>query len=184
MQAAHLPMPAAPAEHIADTAITAVIEQILAIKKGLTSLLITVQTQDSIVQITGFADNLLAQQRAEEIVQAVCRLHSTLCMRLDTLRPNAADPDQALAERIRIYARYNWSSDLHGQEVDVRIKTAEPRSRAPSIPGSTARTVQGTREAGARAVNNHPDRSRVGGLSLLPLLRPGPLLPCYTDSHD
>ena len=122
MQAAHLPMPAAPAEHIADTAITAVIEQMLATKKGLTSLLITVQTQESIVQITGFADNLLAQQRAEEIVQAVCRLHSTLCMRLDTLRPNAADPDQALAERIRIYARYNWSSDLHGQEVDVRIK--------------------------------------------------------------
>ena len=115
MQAAHLPMPAAPAEHIADTAITAVIEQMLATKKGLTSLLITVQTQDSIVQITGFADNLLYQQRAEEIVQAVC-------MRLDTLRPSAANPDQALAELIRICARYNWSAGLHGQEGDVRIK--------------------------------------------------------------
>ena len=131
MQAAHLPMPAAPAEHIADTAITAIIEQMLATKKGLTSLLTTVQTQENIMQMTGFANNLLYQQRAEEIVQAVC-------MRLDTLRPSAAYPDQALAELIRICARYNWSAGLHGQEDDVRIKTAEPRSRAPSIPGSTA----------------------------------------------
>ena len=128
-------MPAAPAEHIADTAITAVIEQMLATKKGLTSLLITVQTQESIEQMTNFADNLLYQQRAEEIVQAVC-------MRLDTLRPSAANPDQALAELIRICARYNWSAGLHGQEDDVRIKTAGPRSRAPSILGLTAdRTV-------------------------------------------
>ena len=119
MQAAHLPMPATPAEHIADTTITAVIEQMLATKKGLTLLLITVQTQESIEQMTNFADNLLGQQRAEEIVQAVC---STLCMRLDTLRPSAANPDQALAELIRICARYNWSAGLHGQEGDVRIK--------------------------------------------------------------
>ena len=139
MQAAHLPMPATPAEHIADTAITAVIEQMLATKKGLTSLLITVQTQESIEQMTNFADNLLGQQRAEEIVQAVC---SILCMRLDTLRPSAANPDQALAELIRICARYNWSAGLHDQEDDVRKKTAGPRSRAPSILGLTAdRTV-------------------------------------------
>ena len=128
-------MPAAPAEHIADTAITAVIEQMLATKKGLTSLLITVQTQESIVQMTGFADNLLYQQRTEEIVQAVC-------MRLDTLRPSAANPNQTLAELIRICARYNWSAGLHDQEDDVRKKTAGPRSRAPSILGLTAdRTV-------------------------------------------
>ena len=144
MPAAHLPMPAAPAEHIADTAITAVIEQMLATKKGLTSLLITVQTQESIVQITGFADNLLYQQRAEEIVQAVC-------MRLDTLRPSAANPDQALAELIRICVRYNWSAGLHGQEDDVRKKMAGPRSQAPSILGSTADRPVRARDRGSRS---------------------------------
>ena len=138
MQAAHLPMPAAPAEHIADTAITAVIEQMLATKKGLTSLLITVQNQESIVQITGLADNLLGQQRTEEVVQAVC-------IRLDTLRPSAANPDQALAELIRICARYNWTAGLHGQEDDVRKKTAEPRSQEPSIPDLTASGTPGAR---------------------------------------
>ena len=76
--------PPAPTERVADADITAAIETLLATKKGLTAHLIAVQTREGIVELSGCTDNLLARQRAEEIVLAVRGvrgLHSTLAVR-------------------------------------------------------------------------------------------------------
>jgi osmotically-inducible protein OsmY len=84
MRNAHLLTPADPAEIIADADITAAVELLLATKKGLTPHLITVQTRQGIVRLSGSTNNLLARQRAEEIAQAVRGvrgLHSTLAVR-------------------------------------------------------------------------------------------------------
>ena len=66
-----LPGPTHPVVELADDAITAAIEMLLATKKGLSSHLIAVSTHEGLVQLTGFTDNLLAGQRAEEIALAV-----------------------------------------------------------------------------------------------------------------
>ncbi|MET4072858.1 BON domain-containing protein [Hymenobacter sp. UYCo722] len=84
MQTAQLLPPPAPTERVADADITAAIQTLLATKKGLAAHLIAVQTRAGIVELTGFVDNLLAQQRAEEIVLAVrgvCGLHSAMAVR-------------------------------------------------------------------------------------------------------
>lgn len=57
--------------HLTDAAITAAIETLLATRKGLSSHLIAVRTHEGLVALTGFTDNLLSQQRAEEIALAV-----------------------------------------------------------------------------------------------------------------
>ena len=83
MQAAQL-LPPAPAELVADADITAAIKTLLATKKGLTAHRIAVQTRAGIVALTGYTNNLLARQRAEEIalaVRGVRALHSTLAVR-------------------------------------------------------------------------------------------------------
>ncbi|WP_210521169.1 BON domain-containing protein [Hymenobacter terricola] len=77
-------LPPASAACMADADITAAIKTLLATKKGLTAHLIAVQTREGIVELTGFTDNLLAQQRAEEIalaVRGVRGLHSALAVR-------------------------------------------------------------------------------------------------------
>ncbi|OGX85410.1 hypothetical protein BEN47_14945 [Hymenobacter lapidarius] len=71
MHTAHLIAPSNPAEHVVDADITAAIETLLATKKGLTSHLIAVSTHEGLVKLTGYTDNLLARQRAEEIALAV-----------------------------------------------------------------------------------------------------------------
>ncbi|AHJ97368.1 hypothetical protein Hsw_1773 [Hymenobacter swuensis DY53] len=84
MPNAHLLSPPVPADSLADADITAAIEQLLSTKKGLVPDLITVATRQGIVQLSGSTDNLLARQRAEDIVQAVRGvrgLHSTLAVR-------------------------------------------------------------------------------------------------------
>ena len=63
-------LPAA-ADGLSDAAITAAIETLLATKKGLGAHLIAVSTHEGLVKLTGFTDNLLAGQRAEEIALAV-----------------------------------------------------------------------------------------------------------------
>jgi osmotically-inducible protein OsmY len=68
---------------VADADITAAIEMLLSNKKGLTTHLITVRTQTGIVELTGFADSLLARQRAEDAVLTVCGvcgLHNELAV--------------------------------------------------------------------------------------------------------
>ena len=83
MQTAQLQRPPIPTEWVADADITAAIEMLLATKKGLTAHLITVHTREGIVALTGSTDNLLAQQRAEEIalaVRGVRGLHSALAV--------------------------------------------------------------------------------------------------------
>ena len=62
---------AAAASGPTDAAITAAIETLLATKKGLGAHRIAVQTHEGLVRLTGFTDNLLARQRAEEIALAV-----------------------------------------------------------------------------------------------------------------
>ena len=69
---------------VADADITTAIETLLATKKGLSAHEITVQTRAGIVELAGFTDSLLSQQRAEEIalaVRGVCGLHRTLAVR-------------------------------------------------------------------------------------------------------
>ena len=56
---------------LTDEAITAAIETLLTIKKGLDSQLIEVSTHKGLVKLTGFTNDLLACQRAEEIALAV-----------------------------------------------------------------------------------------------------------------
>ncbi|WP_310394175.1 BON domain-containing protein [Hymenobacter sp.] len=72
----------------------------------------------------------------------------------DRLSPAAANPDHALAERIR--ARYCWSASLHDQEVEVRV--ADGRA---TLTGTVdtwldrKHAALAAHEAGAREVNNH-----------------------------
>ncbi|MBH8556948.1 BON domain-containing protein [Hymenobacter negativus] len=58
-------------EHLADADITAAIELLFMLKKGVTSHLVDVATHDGIVVLSGFTDNLLARERAAEIAKAV-----------------------------------------------------------------------------------------------------------------
>ena len=88
MHTAHLLTPPAPAECVADADITTAIEILLATKKGLSThgmYGITVHTRGGMVELAGFTDNLLSQQRAEEITLAV---HSALARRTAGV-PNA-----------------------------------------------------------------------------------------------
>ena len=89
--------PPTPAERVADADITAAIETLLATKKGFAANQIAVQTRAGIVGLSGFTTNLLAQQRAEEIAQAVRGvrgLRSTLVVR------TAALPDAELQHAV------------------------------------------------------------------------------------
>ena len=88
MQTAHFATPPAPIERVADADITTAIETLLATKKGLNAHGITVQTRQGIVELAGVTDNLLSQQRAEEIalaVRGVRALHSTLAVQSDEI---------------------------------------------------------------------------------------------------
>lgn len=84
MPTAQLLPPPAAIEDLVDSDITAAIETLLATKKGLAAHHIAVHTRAGIVALTGFVDNLLAWQRAEEIalaVRCVQGVHSTLAVR-------------------------------------------------------------------------------------------------------
>jgi len=84
MQTAQLPPPPTPTERVADAEITTAIETLLTTKKDLAAHLVAVQTRAGIVELTGFVGNLMARQRAEEIVLAVRGvrgLHSALAVR-------------------------------------------------------------------------------------------------------
>ena len=59
------------AEHVSDADITTAIELFFLTKKGVAAHLIDVATHEGIVVLTGITDNLLAQERAEEIAMAV-----------------------------------------------------------------------------------------------------------------
>ena len=88
MQTAHLATPPAPTERVTDADITTAIETLLATKKGLNAHGITVQCREGIVELAGVTDNLLSQQRAEEIalaVRGVRALHSTLAVQTDEI---------------------------------------------------------------------------------------------------
>ena len=101
MQIAQLLAPPAPAERVADVDITEAVETLLATKKGLAVHQIAVQTREGIVALSGFTNNLLAQQRAEEIVLAVRGvrgLHSTLAVR--TADVPAAELQHAVARAL------------------------------------------------------------------------------------
>ncbi|MGY3087290.1 osmotically-inducible protein OsmY [Hymenobacter sp. UYAg731] len=58
-------------EHLADADITAAIELLFMLKKGVTSHLVEVATHEGIVVLNGFTDNLLARERAAEVAKAV-----------------------------------------------------------------------------------------------------------------
>ena len=65
-----LPIPTHPAA-VADADITTAIERLFTTQKGLNEHSLDVATQEGLVTLTGFTDNLLARQRAEEIALAV-----------------------------------------------------------------------------------------------------------------
>ncbi|OON69966.1 BON domain-containing protein [Hymenobacter sp. CRA2] len=56
---------------LADADITAAVERLLAIKSGIKAHWVDVSTAQGIVTLSGYADHLLARERAEEIAQAV-----------------------------------------------------------------------------------------------------------------
>ena len=58
-------------QHVLDEDITAAVELFFLTKKGVPSHLMDVATNNGIVELTGFTDNLLARARAEEIALAV-----------------------------------------------------------------------------------------------------------------
>jgi osmotically-inducible protein OsmY len=58
-------------EAVADVDITTAIERLFTTQKGLNEHSLNVATQQGLVTLTGFTDNLLARQRAEEIALAV-----------------------------------------------------------------------------------------------------------------
>ncbi|SFP94450.1 BON domain-containing protein [Hymenobacter arizonensis] len=62
---------AAPSETMADADITTAIERLFTTQKGLNEHALDVATHEGLVTLTGFTDNLLARQRAEEIALAV-----------------------------------------------------------------------------------------------------------------
>jgi osmotically-inducible protein OsmY len=62
---------AAPTEPMADADITTAIERFFTTQKGLNEHSLDVATHEGLVTLTGFTDNLLARQRAEEIALAV-----------------------------------------------------------------------------------------------------------------
>ncbi|MBC7449053.1 MAG: BON domain-containing protein [Hymenobacteraceae bacterium] len=66
-----IPTLPATAERVTDEDITAAIELFFLTKKGVPSHLLDVATNNGIVELTGFTDNLLARQRAEEIALSV-----------------------------------------------------------------------------------------------------------------
>ena len=63
--------PPTPVERVADADITAAIELLFLTKKGVNAHLMDVTTREGIVELTGYSDNLLARERAEEIALAV-----------------------------------------------------------------------------------------------------------------
>jgi osmotically-inducible protein OsmY len=67
----YLAIPSAPVESLPDIDITMAIERLFATQKGLNEHALDVATHDGLVTLTGFTDNLLARQRAEEIALAV-----------------------------------------------------------------------------------------------------------------
>jgi len=58
-------------EELADHDITMAVERLFATKKGVTTHLIDVTATQGIVTLSGYSDNLLARERAEEIAKAV-----------------------------------------------------------------------------------------------------------------
>jgi osmotically-inducible protein OsmY len=75
-------------ERVPDADITAAIETLLATKKGLSAHLMVVNTREGLVDLTGFTNNLLSVERAEEIVLAVRGvrgLHSTLVVHSEAI---------------------------------------------------------------------------------------------------
>ncbi len=64
-------VPPANEERVADADITAAIDMLFLTKKGVISHLMDVATQEGIVELSGFTDNLLSRERAEEIALAV-----------------------------------------------------------------------------------------------------------------
>ena len=110
------------------------------------------QAGDVAAGVSGVVD---VNNRLEVIdVAASEEVFTPPCRGEDALSPAAANPDHALAERIR--ARYCWSASLHGQEVDVRVE----KGRA-TLTGTVdtwldrKHAARAAHEAGARQVNNH-----------------------------
>ena len=66
-----LPGPIHPAVELPDAAVTAAIETLPSTRRGPRAHLIAASTREDLVKLTGFAGNLLAGQRAEEIASAV-----------------------------------------------------------------------------------------------------------------
>ncbi|MDO7852473.1 BON domain-containing protein [Hymenobacter convexus] len=78
METIEHPTQTAANEKVADADITAAIETLFETRRGVSAHLIDVVTHDGVVELTGFTDNLLARQRAEEIALAVRGVRAVL----------------------------------------------------------------------------------------------------------
>jgi osmotically-inducible protein OsmY len=123
------------------------------------------QVQGGKVLLMGQVNTFFEQEQAGEVAAGVSGvvdvnnrlevLHPTGSSQDDMpAEPDALNPDQALAERIR--ARYNWSASLHDQEVNAQVANGRV-----TLTGTVdtwldrKHAAQIAQEAGAREVNNH-----------------------------
>ena len=110
--------PPAATDQVPDAEITTAIELLYLTKKGVSSHLLDVATHDGIVELTGFVDNLLARQRAEEIALAVRGVRGVV----NELAVLTADvPDQQLKRDVE----HALATDSATADYNVRVVVAD-----------------------------------------------------------
>ena len=110
-------------ERLADTDITAAVERLLQLKKGIHPQLIEVACNEGIVELTGFTDSLLSRERAVEITKAVRGVRAVI----NEINIRTADvPDGELKHRVElvlqqdpVVSEYNIRCHTRGGEVTV-----------------------------------------------------------------
>ena len=117
--------PAIPAaeKRLADADITAAVERLLQLKKGVHPQLITVACHDGIVELVGFTDSLLSRERATDIAKAVRGVRGVI----NEISIRTADvPDAELKRRVELalgqdpaVGDYNVRCHVHGGTLTV-----------------------------------------------------------------
>ena len=110
-------------ERLADADITAAIERLLQLKKGIHPQLIEVACNEGIVELTGFTDSLLSRDRAAETTKAVRGVRAVI----NEINIRTADiPDGELKHRVDLALQqdpvvndYNIRCHTRGGEVTV-----------------------------------------------------------------
>ena len=111
-------------ERLADTDITAAVERLLQLKKGIYPQFIKVACNEGISELTGFTDSLLLWERAAEITKVVRGVRAVI----NEINIRTADvPDGELKHRVElvlqqtpVVSEYNIRCHTRGGEVTVK----------------------------------------------------------------